>query len=258
MFNFQDRVVFITGAGGAIGYAMAEAFAGFGAQVIIAEFNEATGAEAAQRLTEVGAGALFLRTDVSDPASVRAALDQVGQRYGRLDVLVNNAGINVSVQGRKPIHTFSDADWSRIVSVDLDGVYHCIKAAVPLMPQGASIINIGSIVGLVPLRNQCAFAAAKAGVFNLTKAAALELAPLGIRVNAIAPGSILMEGTREAFYADPEKAQGLISHIPMGRPGEPRDIAGPTLFLASEWASYMTGSVLVADGGWTCGFARDF
>jgi NAD(P)-dependent dehydrogenase (short-subunit alcohol dehydrogenase family) len=114
-------------------------------------------------------------------------------------------------------------------------------------------------VGLTPLRLQCAFTAAKAGVFNLTKAMALELAEHNIRVNGIAPGSILFEGTKKLFYADPVRAEALLSHIPQKRPGQPEDIAYMTCFLASETASsYITGSIITIDGGWICGYTRDF
>jgi len=149
--------------------------------------------------------------------------------------------------------------WDRIVSIDLNGVYYCSKAAAKQMiaqGDGGSIINIGSIVGQTPLRLQCAFTAAKAGVFNLTKTMALELAPEKIRVNGIAPGSIMFEGTRKLFYADPVKAEGIMSHIPMHCPGEPEDIAGMTCFLISEDSKYMTGSIVTIDGGWICGYNR--
>ena len=123
--------------------------------------------------------------------------------------------------------------------------------------EGGSIINIGSIVGLTPLRLQCAFTAAKAGVFNLTRTMALELAPHGIRVNGIAPGSIMFEGTRKLFYANPETANAIISHFPIGVPGEPEDIAAATCYLASEDAKFVVGAIMTIDGGWICGYNRD-
>ena len=120
------------------------------------------------------------------------------------------------------------------------------------------IINISSIAGLVPLRNQCVFTAVKAGVVNMTKAMALELAPYGILVNCICPGSIVNEGTKRVFYSDKERYERFMSHVPLGRPGKPEEIAGATIFLSSDEISYMTGSIVTIDGGWTCGFARDF
>ena len=174
--------------------------------------------------------------------------------------MINNAGINGGPDDRKRVYEYSDELWDRIVSVDLNGVYYCSKYAIRQMirqGRGGSIINVGSIVGLTPLRLQCAFTAAKAGVFNLTKTMALECAPHGIRVNGIAPGSIMFEGTRKLFYADPVKAEGIMSHIPQHQPGEPNDIAWATCFLASDEAKYMTGSVMTIDGGWICGYNRE-
>jgi NAD(P)-dependent dehydrogenase (short-subunit alcohol dehydrogenase family) len=123
---------------------------------------------------------------------------------------------------------------------------------------GGSIINISSIVGVIPLRLQCAFTAAKAGVINLSKAMAIELAEHNIRVNVIAPGSVLSEDTRKLFYNDPAKAEALLAHIPQHRAGSPEDIAHMTVFLASDEAAYITGSLHIVDGGWTSGYARDF
>ena len=145
-----------------------------------------------------------------------------------------------------------------IIDVDLNGTYHCTKKAVPYMSEGSSIVNIASIVGMLGLRNQCAFNAAKAAVINFTRAIALELAPQGIRANVVCPGSIGIAVTNTLWQKD-SAIQGLLSHIPMGRQGVPEEIANVTAFLASDLSSYMTGAVIPVDGGWTCGgFARDF
>jgi len=145
-----------------------------------------------------------------------------------------------------------------IIDVDLNGTYHCTKKAIPYMTEGGSIVNIASIVGMLGLRNQCAFNAAKAAVINFTRAIALELAPQGIRANVICPGSIGIAVTNTLWQQN-SAMQGLLSHIPMGRQGAPEEIANVTAFLASDLASYMTGAVIPVDGGWTCGgFARDF
>ena len=208
-----------------------------------------------------GGEAASVICDVSSKESAENMIRQVVDLYGRVDCLVNNAGINGGPDQRKPIHEYDDELWHKIIDVDLNGVYYCSKPAIRQMEaqgQGGSIINIGSIVGLTPLRLQCAFTAAKAAVFNLSKAMALELAPLNIRVNAIAPGSIMFEGTRKLFYADTVRAEAMLSHIPQHRAGDPADIAAMTCFLASEDAGYMTGSVVTIDGGWTCGYTRDF
>lgn len=259
--NLNDQVVIVTGAAGAIGHAMATAFARNGARVVAAGRTLSTLQATVDEITAAGGIATAVIADVADKDSARNMIEQTVERFGRLDVLVNNAGINGGPEERKPIHQYSDELWERIIQVDLNGVYYCSKPAILQMERqgwGGSIINIGSIVGLAPLRLQCAFTAAKAGVFNLTKAMALELAPLKIRVNAIAPGSIMFEGTRKLFYADAVKAEAMMSHIPMHRPGNPEDIAGMACFLASEDSAYMTGTVNVVDGGWICGYTRDF
>src|SRR5205823_9654143 len=182
---------------------------------------------------------------------------------GRLDILVNNAGIN-TLAHRVTTDQFPRQEWDRILAVDLTGVYEMSKAAAALMrPQKSGrIINIASIAGLVPLRLQCAYVAAKAGVVNLTRAMAIELGEDGILVNAVAPGSTLTDGTRKLFYDDDglfhESAKRMLDHVPLGRPGTVDEIAVAALFLADPENSYMNGHVLTVDGGWTAGYTRDF
>lgn len=258
--DLKDQVVVITGGGGAIGSAMAQRFAQAGARVVLADVNADSMRAVAADLAGEGAEVLQVMTDVSSLQSVEAMVAQTVSRFGRLDILVNNAGINGGPGDRKPIQEYDDSLWHKIIAIDLTGVYLCSKHAAKVMIDqgGGKIINISSIVGLTPLRLQCAFAAAKAGVINLTRAMALELAPHQIRVNCIAPGSILFEGTRNLFYANPRTAEAMLAHIPLGQPGEPMDIAGMACFLASGDAKYMTGSVVTIDGGWTVGYTRDF
>lgn len=263
--DLQDQVALITGSTRGIGRAIALAFAANGADIVLNSNDDAGADETAAEVERLGRRALFLRADVSDKEQVAALFAGALDRFGRLDALVNNAGVNVGPDRRFPIHEFRDEDWHRIIATDLDGVFLCSKeAARHMVARGSGrIINIGSVAGLVPLRLQIAFVAAKAGVANLTRGMALELAPHGIRVNAIAPGSILTEGTRELFYGagDPERrrrAESLIAHIPLGEPGKPEDIANAALFLASSASDYVTGHVLVVDGGWTCGYNREW
>ena len=259
--DLNGKVVIITGGGGAIGGAMAKQFAQNGAKVVVAGRTQKTLDAVVDEIKAEGGEAFAVVTDVSSKESAIAMVEKTVEKYGRLDVLVNNAGINGGPEYRKPIQDYDDDLWNRIINIDLNGVYFCSKPAIKQMEkqgQGGSIINIGSIVGLTPLRLQCAFTAAKAGVFNLTKAMALELAELNIRVNGIAPGSIMFEGTKKLFYADPVRAEAMCSHIPQKHPGEPDDIAGMTCFLASDDAKYMTGSIITIDGGWICGYTRDF
>lgn len=258
--DLKERVVVITGAGGAIGRSMALAMSANGAHIVVNDMNGKSGCQTVQEIEAEGGTAIFVAGDIRNVAEMEAMAAKVMETFGRVDVLVNNAGVNVGTDGRRPVHEFRDEDWDRIVDVDLNGTYRCSKPFIRMMVENGSgvILNIGSVVGLVPLRLQCAFAAAKAGMFQVTKAWALELAPHRIRVNAIAPGSILTQGTMDAFYADKVKSESLLSHIPMARPGTPEEIANAALFLVSDEASYVTGTVLTVDGGWTCGYSRDW
>jgi 3-oxoacyl-[acyl-carrier protein] reductase len=258
--DLSDCVAVVTGASKNIGKSIAKAYAKNGANIAILDIDKLNGEKTVQEIEELNQKALYIQTDVSQIESVEKAIQTVINQFGRIDILVNNAGINVGKEGRKPVFDFSTEDYKKIVSIDLDGVFNCSKiVAKEMVKQNkGKIINIGSIVGLVPLRLQCAFAAAKAGVFNFTKATALELAPHNILVNAIAPGSILMEGTQELFYSNPELGEKLLSHIPLHKPGKAEDIANAALFLADKGSNYITGSIIVVDGGWTCGYIRDF
>ena len=258
--DMKGKTVLITGAGGAIGAAMASVLAENGADVAICDINTAAAERVASDIVGAGGSAKAFAFDVTSPESIAAAGEAIEKEFGGIDILINNAGVNVGSNDRKPIHEFSSDKWEWILSIDLDGVFRVTQGITPYLIKrgGGSILNISSVVGQIPFRNQCAFAAAKAGVINLTKAMALELAPEKIRVNAICPGSILFEGTKALFYADRERAEKMLSHIPQHRPGKPEDVAYAALYVSSDEASYMTGSVLTIDGGWTCGFARDF
>jgi 3-oxoacyl-[acyl-carrier protein] reductase len=185
-------------------------------------------------------------------------------RYGKLDILVNNAGIGTDPQDRVDISKVATEQWDRLLRVDLTGVFLMSRAAAaPMIARKTGrIINIASVAGLVPFRLQSAYVAAKAGVTNLTKSMALELAPHGILVNAIAPGSTETD-TWRAWIKDASSEQQalharLLQHIPLGRPAKPEEIAHAALFLAAPDSSYITGHVLTVDGGWTAGYSRDF
>lgn len=257
--DLNGMVAVITGAGGALGQAMALRFAENGAKVAVCDINEPGGRKTVELITQAGGSARFYRHDVSSSKDSQIVMQAIHDELGNISILINNAGVNVPPDKRTFIDNFDDAMWDWIVRIDLDGVFKCSKAAIPhIGKNGGSIINISSIVGLVPLRNQCAFAAAKAGVINLSKAMALELGEKNIRVNAIAPGSIVMEGTKALIYNDPVRAEDMLSHIPLHRAGKPDDIAYAALYLASNEASYVNGSVLTVDGGWTCSYARNF
>ena len=258
--DLNGKVAVVTGGGGAIGSAMCRELAKNGAKVILTGRTLSSLEKIADEIRAGGGDATPVVCDVSKTESAENLIRETVRIYGRLDVMINNAGINGGPEFRKRVCEYDEDLWNRIVAIDLKGVYNCSKYAIRRMlaqGEGGSIINVGSIVGQTPLRLQCAFTAAKAGVFSLTRTMALEQAPNGIRVNAIAPGSVMFEGTRKLFYANPVTAGGIISHSPQGRPGDPEDIAGATCFLASDASKYMTGAVMTVDGGWICGYNRD-
>ena len=253
--NLAGMAALVTGGARGIGAAIAEALAANGARVAVADIDAAGAAAMAARLP----GAIGCGMDVREPAQAQQAVAAMLAAFGRIDILVNNAGVN-TLAHRVDIDAFPEAEWHRITGVDLDGVFQVSRNVVPQMRAqgGGRIVNIASVVGLVPLRLQSAFAAAKAGVINLTKAMALELGPAGIRVNGIAPGSVLTEVTRQLFYAEDgsfhARVARLMQHIPLGRPGTPQEIANAALFLASEDSACVHGHILTVDGGWTAGF----
>lgn len=257
--DLSGKVSLVTGAARGIGQAIAEHLAANGSTVVFTDVDEAGARDAAARVP----GAHWRALDVTSGDDVEAVVGWTSTTLGRLDVVVNNAGVN-TLAHRVPIDQFPRSEWDRILGVDLTGLYEVSRASSRVMrAQGAGrIINIASIAGLVPLRLQCAFVAAKAGVVNLTKAMALELGPHGVLVNGIAPGSTLTEGTRKLFYDEGGKFHDsvtrMLAHIPLGRPADVREIAVAALFLADPENSYMNGHILTVDGGWTAGYARDF
>ena len=261
--ELKGQIALVTGGAGAIGRAIVALLAANGARVVIVDLDGPGGERVAGQITAAGGECMALPGDVADFAGMEEVVVQIVSHWGRIDILINNAGINTA-GGRVPIHQFAPEDWERILRVDLTGVFATSRAVVPAMLKnpGGRIVNISSVAGLVPLRLQSAFVAAKAGVVNLTRSMALELGPQGILVNCVAPGSTLTEGTRALFYgpdgAYSEKAAALLAHIPLGRPGTTAEIAHVVLFLAAPEASYVNGAILTVDGGWTAGYTRDF
>ncbi|MDR3620111.1 MAG: SDR family NAD(P)-dependent oxidoreductase [Paludisphaera borealis] len=259
--DLSGKVAMVTGAARGIGLAIADLLAANGARVVYSDVDGDGAALAARRSPDAGAQARTL--DVTDAARVREIVDDVVRSAGRLDILVNNAGVN-TLKHRVTIDEFPREEWDRILDVDLNGVFNMSQAAAKLMKAQRSgrIINIASIAGLVPLRLQSPFVAAKAAVVNLTRAMALELGPHGILVNAVAPGSTLTDGTKALFYGEDgtfkDSVKQLIAHIPLGRPAQPEEIANAVLFLAAPESSYVHGHILTVDGGWTAGYTREF
>jgi 3-oxoacyl-[acyl-carrier protein] reductase len=257
--DLNGRIALVTGAAVGIGQSIAETLAANGAHVVYTDVNY----EAAQQCAANTPNASARHMDVTDENEVNAVVTETVSQHGRLDILVNNAGVN-TLTHRVNIDQFPTAEWERILRVDLTGLFFVSRAAAKVMlaQQAGRIINIASVMGLVPARLQCPFVAAKAGVVNLTKAMALELGAQGILVNCIAPGSILTEGTKQLFYSETgkfsERVQALLAHIPLGRPGTCEEIAHATLFLAAPESSYINGAVLTVDGGWLAGYTREF
>jgi glucose 1-dehydrogenase len=248
--ELDGKVALITGAGSGIGYVIAERFAHEGAVVAInylgpgGHGDDADGL--ARDLNAAGAETAAFAADVADAAAVEALVAQVVERFGRLDVLVNNAGTEKS----QPLLEIDEASWDRTLAVDLKGPFLCLQAGARQMKEsgGGSIVNISSIHEDFPFPSYTPYAAAKGGLRMLMRNAALELAPLGIRVNNIAPGAIETP-INAATLADPVKLQRLQKIVPLGRMGKPEEVAEVALFLASDRSSYVTGSTYYVDGG---------
>lgn len=261
--DLTDKVAVVTGAAGGIGKACARILLENSAKVVIADVKQEEGKRTAQEFSVMGT-CRFIYTDVTSRESVDKLIASVISEFGRIDIFVNNAGINIGGKERVNIDEFSLQNWNKILAVNLTGVFYCSQAVsrVMIKQKCGRIINIGSVFGNVPARKQIAFIASKGGMHNMTKAMALELAPYGITVNGVAPGSILTEGTKKLFYGKganlAEMAQRMLSHIPLGRSGDVEDIANAILFLSGKESKYITGHILTVDGGWTCGYTRDF
>lgn len=246
--RLKDRVALITGGAAGIGKATAVRFKEEGAIVVICDVNEELGQAVAAEI-----GADFYKVNVADRQDVQKWVDAVVAKNGRLDILVNNAGVLrdgtlVKVKDGQLVKQMSEADFDLVISVNLKGVFNCTQAVAPVMiNQGSGVIlNATSIVGLDGNFGQTNYVATKAGVIGMTKVWARELGRYQIRVNAIAPGFTLTEMVQQM----PEKVlEGMVSHTPLGRMGQPRDIANAYLFLASDEASFITGQTLRVDGG---------
>ncbi|KAB1911201.1 3-oxoacyl-ACP reductase [Micromonospora sp. AMSO31t] len=245
--RLQDRVAVVTGAGSGIGLATVRRFAAEGARVVCVDID----AEAGKRAADEVAGE-FVATDVADEAAVRELFDGVAERHGRVDVAFNNAGISPP-DDDSILETGLDA-WERVLRVNTTSVYLCCKYAIPHMRrQGkGSIINTASFVALMgAATSQIAYTASKGGVLAMTRELGVQFAREGIRVNALCPGPVATPLLLELFAKDPERAARRLVHVPMGRFGNPEEIAAAVAFLASDDASFMTAAQFVVDGGIT-------
>lgn len=241
----DGRIALVTGASRGIGKAVALALAANGADVAVNYAGSAQAAEAvAEEIRAMGRKALVVQADVSDAASVQQMMEKVTAEFGRVDILVNNAGITRDGL----LMRMKDEDWAAVLNTNLNGVYHCTKAVVKgMMKQRyGRIINMTSVVGVMGNAGQANYAASKAGVIGFTKSVAKELGSRGITVNALAPGYIESDMTAGL----PEKVkEEMATAIPLGKMGQPADVAQAVVFLASDWASYITGQTLHVDGG---------
>lgn len=245
--RLQDKVAVVTGAARGIGKAVAEVFAREGASIVLADVEREAGAAAAEAIVAAGGAARFVACDVGDKGQVDDMVAAAVEAYGRLDVAVANAGVVAA----KDFLELDEADWDRTLRVNLKGVFLTGQAAARQMVAqggGGSIVNMSSINGVVAIPTIAPYVASKGGVNQLTKAMALSLAPHGIRVNAIGPGTIATEMGR-AVLSDPEKRRVALARTPLGRLGEPDEIGRAALFLAGADSSYMTGQTIYVDGG---------
>ena len=243
-FDLAGKVCVITGAGRGIGRGIAESLARHGATVVLTGRTAATLAEAA---AAIGAAASTQIADVAREADVAALRDAVLARHGRIDVLVNNAGINPVWRG---IEKTSLADWQAIIDTNLTGTFLCCKYLGGAMERGGSVINVSSIAGHVGLTRSVPYCASKGGVEMLTKALALDWAKRGVRVNCLAPGYVDTDLTHGVLTHEVH-GKPFLDHVPMGRFGTAQEMGGAVVFLASDASAYMTGQSVVMDGGWT-------
>jgi NAD(P)-dependent dehydrogenase (short-subunit alcohol dehydrogenase family) len=251
-FRLDGKVAVITGAARGIGFATADALSEAGAIVVIADMDGAAAAKAAAELKAKGRNADHITLDVTDPRAVERVQAEITKRHKHVDVLVNNAGIAISF---KPAETMDDATWNKVIDVNLNGVFWCCRAfgkAMLVRGQG-SIVNVGSMSAEIVNypQEQANYNASKAAVHHLTRSLAAEWAPRGVRVNCVAPTYIETDLTRDVAK-QPEIRKHWIEATPMARMGQPSEIASVILFLASDAASLMTGSIVLADGGYTC------
>ncbi len=246
IFDLTHKVALVTGASSGLGARFAEVLAENGAAVALVARRADRLAALKAQIEKSGGRALAIEADVCDRTAMRRAFDAAEQAFGTVTILINNAGV---VQSGRAVE-LAEEDWQRVLATNLDAVFFWAQEAARRMlagGKGGSIVNIASVLGITPDNGVVSYAAAKAGVIQVTKALAIELAFKGIRVNAIAPGWIVTEMNRD--YLASERGAAMKKKIPMGRFGETRDLDGPLLLLASDAGSYMTGATIVADGG---------
>ena len=249
--QFEGRVAVVTGGNSGIGRATAIRFAQEGAKVVVAARRIQQGEETVEEIRGAGGEAIFVRTDVSKAAEVESMVSRTVEAYGRLDYAFNNAGTGTG----GPMHEATEEDWDRVIDVNLKGVWLCMKYEIAQMlaQSGGAIVNVSSVAGLVGEGNAPIYAASKFGVVGLTRSSALQYARSGIRINAVCPGAVLTPGLQRTFEGRPEVEEWFGAHEPIGRLGEPNEIAEAVVWLCSDAASFVTGVAMPVDGGMVAG-----
>jgi NAD(P)-dependent dehydrogenase (short-subunit alcohol dehydrogenase family) len=248
----QNHIAVVTGAGSGIGRAIASGYAREGARMVLLDINEKSASEAAREIRDGGGGAMSFALDVARREDCIAVAKQVADKVGQVSILVNNAGI-ARRNGMTGAAEAVVKDWEDIIAINLTGVFNVTHAFLgPLRATRGRIVNIGSIQSFVHVRTPSspAYTASKHGVLGFTRALAAELGKDGVRVNAIGPGFIETPLNEKVRASNPELARMFIEHTPLGRAGKPEDIVGPAIFLASDLSAYVTGSIVMADGGY--------
>ena len=250
MNNFSDKVVLITGAGNGIGRTTALAFAQQGASVVVADMSRSAGEETTALITQAGGIATFILCDVTKDQDVQSMVDSTIETYGKLDIAFNNAGIEIE---SSKLADSDEATYDKVMDVNVKGVWRCMKYQIPaLLKQSTSaIVNTASIAGLGAAPKMSIYSASKHAVIGLTKSAAVEYGKKGLRVNAICPAVIDTEMFKRATENDPQKEQYVKSLHPVGRIGQPEEVAAAVLYLCSDLAGFTTGVALPIDGGAT-------
>jgi NAD(P)-dependent dehydrogenase (short-subunit alcohol dehydrogenase family) len=251
VFKLDGRVALITGGNRGLGFAMAQALAEAGANVVVTSRHEERAVESAAALAgATGQRTMGLVVDVTDAEQIESMIQAVVKEFGRIDILVNNAGINI----RKPVEELDEASWDLVQHTNLKAPFLCSRAAARYMKEQryGRIINISSMLGMVALPERSPYCASKGGLIQLTRVLALEWATHNITVNALCPGPLATE-LNIPVLNNPQANQFFLDHIPLGRWGRPEELGGAIVFLASDASSFMTGSALVIDGGWTAG-----
>lgn len=249
VFKLDGRVALVTGGSQGLGLVMAKALAEAGADVAVVSRQEEKARKSAAAIAEAtGRHTLGLVADVTNAQQVEAMVQAVVKQFGRLDILINCAGINI----RKPIEEFDEESWDRVQAANLKAPYLCARAVAPIMKaqRYGRVINVASMLGMTALPERGAYCSSKGGLIQLTKVLALEWASHNITVNALCPGPCTTE-MNIPVLDNPEANAFFTNHIPLGRWGEPDEMGGPAVFLASTASSFMTGATLVVDGGWT-------